>query len=44
MSSTAAAQITFTDGKFWAGLSIDLVAITVLAYVVYFGDTDGATC
>jgi hypothetical protein len=36
MSSTAAAQITFTDGRFWAGLSIDLVAIAVLAYGVYF--------
>jgi uncharacterized protein DUF4956 len=36
MSSTAAAQITFTDGKFWAGLTIDLVAVAVLAYGVYF--------
>jgi hypothetical protein len=33
---TAAAQITFSDERFWAGLSIDLVAILVLAYAVYF--------
>jgi uncharacterized protein DUF4956 len=31
-----AAQITFSDDRFWAGLGIDLVAIVVLAYVVYF--------
>jgi hypothetical protein len=36
MSSTIAAQITFTDHRFWAGLTIDLVAIAVLAYAVYF--------
>src|SRR4051812_47579184 len=36
MSSTVAAQITFTDDRFWAGVGIDLVAIAVLAYVVYF--------
>jgi uncharacterized protein DUF4956 len=36
MSSTVAAQITFRDGEFWGGLGIDLVAILVLAYVVYF--------
>jgi uncharacterized membrane protein YhiD involved in acid resistance len=36
MSSAVTAQITFTDDRFWAGLGIDLVAIVVLAYVVYF--------
>jgi uncharacterized membrane protein YhiD involved in acid resistance len=36
MSSAAAAQITFSDHRFWAGLTIDLVAIVVLAYAVYF--------
>jgi hypothetical protein len=36
MSSPVVAQITFTDHTFWAGLGIDLVAIVVLAYVVYF--------
>jgi hypothetical protein len=36
MSIAAAGQITFTDERFWAGLAIDLVAILVLAYAVYF--------
>jgi hypothetical protein len=36
MSSAAAAQITFSDERFWAGLTIDVVAIVVLAYAVYF--------
>jgi uncharacterized protein DUF4956 len=36
MSSAVTAQITFSDERFWAGLGIDLVAIVVLAYVVYF--------
>jgi hypothetical protein len=36
MSTTAAAQITFSDGRFWAGLAIDLTAIAILAYFVYF--------
>ena len=36
MSSTVTAQITFSDDRFWAGLGIDLVAIVILAYVVYF--------
>jgi hypothetical protein len=35
MSSTVAA-ITFSDGRFWEGLGIDLVAIAILAYLVYF--------
>src|SRR5256714_15532638 len=36
MSSMVVAQITFSDQRFWAGLTIDLVAIVVLAYAVYF--------
>jgi Domain of unknown function (DUF4956) len=36
MSSTVAAQFTFSDGEFWAGLGIDLVAVGVLAFFVYF--------
>ena len=36
MSSAVVAQITISDERFWAGLAIDLVAIVVLAYVVYF--------
>src|SRR2546425_183107 len=36
MSSPVVAQITFSDQRFWAGLTIDLVAIVVLAYAVYF--------
>jgi hypothetical protein len=36
MSSTVAAQITFSDASFWSGLGIDLVAIAALAYFVYF--------
>jgi hypothetical protein len=36
MAIAAAAQITFTDERFWAGLTIDVVAIVVLAYAVYF--------
>jgi hypothetical protein len=36
MGSPVVAQITFTDQTFWAGLGIDLVAIVVLAYAVYF--------
>jgi uncharacterized protein DUF4956 len=36
MSSAVVAQITFTDNEFWEGLGIDLVAILVLAYAVYF--------
>jgi hypothetical protein len=35
-SSAFLAQITFTDGRFWEGLVIDLTAIVVLAYIVYF--------
>jgi uncharacterized membrane protein YhiD involved in acid resistance len=34
--SFTAAQITFSDDRFWSGLGIDLVAILFLAYVVYF--------
>jgi Domain of unknown function (DUF4956) len=34
--SLPVAQITFHDNTFWAGLTIDLVAIVVLAYAVYF--------
>jgi hypothetical protein len=36
MSSAIVAQITVSDGRFWTGLTIDLVAITVLAFAVYF--------
>jgi uncharacterized protein DUF4956 len=36
MTSMAAAQITFSDSRFWEGLAIDLVAIGILAYTVYF--------
>ena len=36
MSNTVVAQITISDDRFWAGLGIDLVAIGVLAFVVYF--------
>ena len=36
MSNAVVAQITFSDGRFWAGLTIDLVAIVLLAYAVYF--------
>jgi uncharacterized protein DUF4956 len=36
MSSMAAAQITISDDRFWAGLGIDLAAVLFLAYVVYF--------
>jgi hypothetical protein len=36
MSGLAAAQITISDQRFWAGLTIDLVAIVLLAYAVYF--------
>jgi uncharacterized membrane protein HdeD (DUF308 family) len=36
MSGLVVAQITFSDRTFWAGLAIDLVAIVVLAYAVYF--------
>jgi uncharacterized protein DUF4956 len=36
MSNTVVAQITITDDTFWVGLGIDLVAIAVLAFVVYF--------
>jgi hypothetical protein len=34
--SSAAAQITFSDLRFWEGLAIDMVAIVILAYAVYF--------
>jgi uncharacterized membrane protein YhiD involved in acid resistance len=36
ISIPLAAQITFSDGTFWEGLGIDLVAVVFLAYVVYF--------
>jgi hypothetical protein len=36
MSIAAAGPITFSDERFWAGLGIDLVAILILAYAVYF--------
>ena len=36
MSNLVVAQITISDDRFWAGLGIDLVAIGVLAFVVYF--------
>jgi len=36
MLSTVVAQITITDDRFWEGLGIDLVAIVVLAFFVYF--------
>jgi hypothetical protein len=36
MSSAVAPQLTLSDDRFWTGLTIDLVAIVVLAYVVYF--------
>jgi uncharacterized membrane protein YhiD involved in acid resistance len=36
MSIPFAAQITFNDSTFWEGLGIDLVAVVVLAYFVYF--------
>src|SRR6185436_13175994 len=36
MFGVVAATITFTDHRFWYGLGIDLVAIVVLAYTVYF--------
>jgi uncharacterized protein DUF4956 len=36
MSNAVVAQITYSDERFWAGLAIDLVAIGVLAYFVYF--------
>jgi hypothetical protein len=34
--SITVAQITFSDERFWSGLGIDLLAIVVLAYAVYF--------
>jgi uncharacterized protein DUF4956 len=36
MPGMVVAQITFSDERFWAGLGIDLFAVVVLAYVVYF--------
>jgi uncharacterized protein DUF4956 len=36
MSFPIAAQITFSDGTFWEGLGIDLAAVVLLAYFVYF--------
>jgi hypothetical protein len=36
MHTSILAQITFSDDRFWAGLGIDLVAIVILAYAVYF--------
>jgi hypothetical protein len=36
MSSTVFAQITISDDKFWIALGIDLIAVAVLAFVVYF--------
>jgi hypothetical protein len=36
MSNAIAAQLTFSDDRFLFGLTIDLVAIVVLAYAVYF--------
>jgi hypothetical protein len=36
MLGAVTGQITFSDDRFWTGLGIDIVAIAVLAYVVYF--------
>jgi hypothetical protein len=36
MSGLVAAQITYSDHRFWSGLAIDLIAIGLLAYAVYF--------
>jgi hypothetical protein len=36
MSGAVASQITLSDYRFWVGLGVDLIAIAVLAYVVYY--------